>query len=127
MAPESIHLCNYPIVNDKAIDTELEDNMMKVLKFVVLGRACRNSVNIKNRQPVGKMYVKSDKKLEDFYLDIVKEELNVKEIEFTDDVRKYTTYSFKPNLKTVGPKYGKMLNSIRTKLSELNGNEAMMS
>lgn len=122
-AIESIHLCDYPKCNNKFIDKELEDNMQKVLKFVVLGRACRNTANIKNRQPIGKMYVKAESELSKFYLDIVKEELNVKNIEFTEDVRAYTSYTFKPNLKTVGPKYGKLLNTIRNTLQSLNGNE----
>lgn len=123
-APESIHLCNYPQADENMIDIELENNMQQVLKFVALGRACRNSANIKNRQPIGKMYVKADREIPEYYLEIVKEELNVKEIIFTDDVRGYTSYTFKPNLKTVGPKYGKLLNDIRSKLAELNGNDA---
>ncbi len=124
-APESIHLCDYPAVDEKLIDKELEDNMDEVLKIVVMGRAARNTANIKNRQPIGRMFVKAPHELSEFYQEIIEEELNVKKVEFTDDVREFTSYSFKPQLKTVGPKYGKQLNNIRTALSEINGNEAM--
>ncbi len=124
-APESIHLCDYPAVEEGYIDPELEANMDEVLDIVVLGRACRNSANIKNRQPIGKMYVKAGKELPKFYQEIVADELNVKEVEFTDDVRDFTSYSFKPQLKTVGPKYGKMLGGIKAALAEVDGNAAM--
>lgn len=124
-APESIHLSSYPSHNENYIDKELEDNMEEVLEIVVLGRACRNTANIKNRQPIGKMYVKADDKLSDFFMDIIADELNVKEIIFTDDVRKFTSYSFKPQLKTLGPKFGKQIGAVRQLLSEINGNEAM--
>ncbi|MDY5577038.1 MAG: isoleucine--tRNA ligase [Lachnospiraceae bacterium] len=124
-APESIHLCDFPVVKEEWIDKELEDNMEKVLDIVVMGRACRNESNIKNRQPIGKMYVKADYELSDFYKDIIADELNVKTCEFTDDVRNFTTYIFKPQLKTVGPKYGKQLGAIKNYLSELDGNAAM--
>ena len=125
-APESIHLCDYPVANEAHIDKDLETKMEEVLDIVVLGRACRNTANIKNRQPIGKMYVKSENgALESFYTDIIADELNVKEVEFTDDVRAFTSYSFKPQLKTVGPKFGKHLNAIRTALSALDGNKAM--
>ncbi len=124
-APESIHLCEFPEYNEAHIDTELEDNMEKVLDIVVMGRACRNASNIKNRQPMGKMYVKSEWKLSEFFIEIIEDELNVKNVEFTEDVSKLTSYSFKPQLKTVGPKYGKQLGGIRNYLSQLNGNEAM--
>lgn len=124
-ALESIHLCDFPESDENWIDEELEANMKKVLDIVVLGRACRNESNIKNRQPVGKMYVKADYDLPDFYKDIITDELNVKEIEFTEDVRSFTTYIFKPQLKTVGPKYGKQLGAIKNYLSALDGNEAM--
>ncbi len=124
-APESIHLCDFPNVNKEWIDTELEANMEEVLTIVNMGRACRNESNIKNRQPIRKMYVKSDKELSDFYKEIITDELNVKEIEFTDDVRSFTTYLFKPQLKTVGPKYGKQLGTIKSHLAELDGNAAM--
>ena len=122
-APESIHLCDFPAVNEAWIDKELEANMEQVLKLVVMGRACRNTANIKNRQPIGQMYVKADFEL--FNWDIVKDELNVKVITFTQEVRDFTSYSFKPQLKTVGPKYGKMLNGIRTALGSIDGNAAM--
>ncbi len=124
-APESVHLCDFPAVNEAMIDAELEQNMEEVLKLVVMGRACRNTANIKNRQPIGKMFVKAAKALPVFYQEIVAEELNVKEIVFTDDVRDFTSYSFKPQLKTVGPKYGKLLGGIRAALLEVDGNTAM--
>ena len=124
-APESIHLCDYPAADDSFIDRELEDNMDEVLKVVVMGRAARNTANIKNRQPIGRMFVKAPHELPVFYQEIIEDELNVKEVVFTDDVREFTSYSFKPQLKTVGPKYGKQLNNIRKALSEINGNEAM--
>ena len=125
-APESIHLCDYPIADEKLIDKELEAHMDEVLKIVVLGRAARNASAIKNRQPIGKMYVKADGvSLDSFFTDIIAEELNVKEVAFTDDVDSFTSYTLKPQLKTVGPKYGKFLGQIRTMLPELNGNEAI--
>jgi len=124
-APESIHLCDFPKAEESWIDKELEANMKKVLDIVVLGRACRNESNIKNRQPIGKMYVKAEYHLSDFYKEIIIDELNVKNIEFTEDVRSFTTYIFKPQLKTVGPKYGKHLGAIKNYLSALDGNEAM--
>ncbi len=124
-APESIHLCDFPVANEEWIDLELEDCMEKVLKAVGMGRACRNGANIKNRQPIGTMYIKANWELSDFYKEIIEAELNVKNVVFTDDVRNFTSYSFKPQLKTVGPKFGKQLNEIRTALTNLNGNEAM--
>lgn len=124
-APESIHLCDFPVVDEEHIDKELEKNMDEVLKIVVMGRACRNEANIKNRQPIGKMYVKAEDELESFYKEIVEEELNVKEVEFKDDVSAYTTYIFKPQLRTVGPKYGKFLKQIQAALASLDGNKAM--
>ena len=124
-APESIHLCDYPVVDEKLIDKKLEADMDEVLKVVVLGRACRNEANIKNRQPIGKMFVKAPEKLDEFYVDIIADELNVKEVEFTDDVSHYTTYKFKPQLRTVGPKYGKFLGQIKAVLAELDGHKAM--
>jgi isoleucyl-tRNA synthetase len=124
-APKSIHLCDYPTFQEAWIDTELEADMEEVLEVVVLGRACRNAANIKNRQPIGKMYVKADKAVSDFYTAIIAEELNVKEVVFTDDVCNFTSYSFKPQLKTLGPKFGKQIGAIRTLLAELNGNVAM--
>ncbi|MCR5375105.1 MAG: isoleucine--tRNA ligase, partial [Lachnospiraceae bacterium] len=124
-APESVHLCDFPVANEAWIDAELEANMDEVLKVVVMGRAARNAANIKNRQPIGKMYVKAEHKLDKFFVDIIAEELNVKEVIFADDVSEYTDYTFKPQLKTVGPKYGKLLGRIQAELKELNGNEAM--
>ena len=124
-APESIHFCDFPEVNEEWIDTKLEEDMDHVLQIVVQGRACRNTANIKNRQPIGKMYVKAAFELSDFYKDIIADELNVKEVVFTDDVSAFTSYSFKPQLRTVGPKYGKKLNAIRQYLGSADGNAAM--
>ena len=124
-AIESIHLCDFPEVKEEWIDKELEDDMEELLKIVVLGRAARNTANIKNRQPIGTMYVKTDKEMGEFYTDIIADELNVKEVKFASDVESFISYSFKPQLRTVGPKYGKLLNGIRKALSEINGTEAM--
>ena len=124
-APESIHLCDFPTVNEDYIDTKLEDSMEEVLKIVVMGRAARNAANIKNRQPIGNMYVKAANVLDDFYVDIVEDELNVKKVTFTDDVSDFASYSFKPQLRTVGPKYGKQLGGIQKMLASLDGSKAM--
>ena len=124
-APESIHLCDFPVVNKDHIDKKLEEDMEDVLDAVVMGRACRNTANIKNRQPIGTMFVKADKQLSDFYQEIIEDELNVKKVVFTDDVRDFTAYTFKPQLRTVGPKYGKQLGGIKKHLDELDGNAAM--
>ncbi len=124
-APESIHLCDYPAAEEDKIDKQLEEDMDEVLKIVVMGRAARNTANIKNRQPIGRMFVKAPHSLPVFYQEIIEEELNVKKVVFTDDVRDFTSYSFKPQLKTVGPKYGKQLGNIKNALSAINGNEAM--
>lgn len=124
-APESVHLCEFPAVDELHIDGQLEADMDEVLKIVVLGRAARNTANIKNRQPIGKMYVKADHELSEFYIEIIEDELNVKSVEFVEDVRNFTSYSFKPQLKTVGPKYGKQLGNIRKALAEIDGNGAM--
>ncbi|MGN8886255.1 isoleucine--tRNA ligase [Blautia sp. HCP28S3_G10] len=124
-AVESIHLCDFPKVKEAWINKELEDDMEELLKIVVLGRAARNTANIKNRQPIGTMYVKAEKEMGQFYTDIIADELNVKEVEFAKDVESFISYSFKPQLRTVGPKYGKLLNGIRKALSEINGTEAM--
>ena len=124
-APESIHLCDFPEVNESWIDSELERYMDEVLKIVVMGRACRNTANIKNRQPIGKMFVKGVEELPKYYREIITEELNVKEMTQTEDVRAFTTYTFKPQLKTVGPKYGKLLGGIKKELESLDGNQAM--
>jgi isoleucyl-tRNA synthetase len=124
-APESIHLCDFPVVEASYIDKELEDNMENVLDAVVMGRACRNEAAIKNRQPISRMYIKADFELDSFYTDIIKDELNVKEVVFADDVRDFTSYTFKPQLRTVGPKYGKQLGGIQKKLASLDGNAAM--
>ncbi len=124
-APESIHLCDFPAVEEALIDKELERNMDEVLKIVVMGRACRNTANIKNRQPVAQMFVKAPEPLTGYYKDIVAEELNVKQLEFKEDVSAYTSYQFKPQLRTVGPKYGRYLKQIQETLAALDGNEAM--
>ncbi len=124
-APISVHLCDFPEVKTEWIDSKLEETMEDVMKAVVIGRACRNATNIKNRQPIGQMFIKADWKLDDFYTAIIADELNVKKVEYKDDVRDFTSYNFKPQMKTLGPKYGKFLNDIRTKLTELDGNEAM--
>ena len=124
-APESIHLCDFPAVNEAWIDKELEKNMDEVLKIVVMGRACRNSANIKNRQPIGNMFVKAPSALPEFFVEIIEDELNVKKVTFTDDVSAYTSYTFKPQLRTVGPKYGKFLGQIQKALAALDGNAAM--
>ncbi len=124
-APESIHLCDFPTVDEAMIDKKLEESMDEVLKVVVMGRASRESASIKNRQPISKMYVKAGVKLDAFYTDIIKDELNVKEVIYTDDVREFTSYTFKPQLRTVGPKYGKQLGGIQKHLASLDGNAAM--
>ena len=124
-APESIHLCDFPEANQEWEDKELEEDMDEVLDIVVLGRAARNTANIKNRQPIGTMYVKAPHDLPVFYTEIIAEELNVKEVKFAEDVESFLSYSFKPQLKTVGPKYGKLLNGIRSYLSEVDGRKAM--
>ena len=126
-AKESIHLCDFPAVDEKLIDKELEDNMEAVLKIVTIGRAVRNGANIKNRQPIGRMIVKTAVKPDEFYTAIIREELNVKGVEYLDDVSEYTSYTFKPQLKTVGPKYGKQLGAIQKYLAGVDGNEAMAS
>ena len=124
-APESIHLTDFPKVNEEFIDKDLEVSMDEVLDIVVLGRAARNSANIKNRQPIGNMYVKAENVLSPFYVEIIEDELNVKAVEFKDDVEEFVSYSFKPQLKTVGPKYGKLLGKIKEALSNLDGHKAM--
>lgn len=124
-APESIHLTDFPKVNEEFIDKDLEVSMDEVLDIVVLGRAARNSANIKNRQPIGNMYVKAENVLSPFYVEIIEDELNVKAVEFKDDVEDFVSYSFKPQLKTVGPKYGKLLGKIKESLSNLDGHKAM--
>ncbi len=122
---ESVHLCDFPSVNEKFIDKELEKNMGMVLNLVVLGRAGRNSANIKNRQPIGKMYVKASFKFPNMFKGLVLDELNVKELIFTEDAKHFTTYKFKPQLRTLGPKYGKLVPQIANALNQLDGNEAM--
>ena len=124
-ALESIHLCDYPVADAEFVDKKLEEDMEEVLEIVVLGRACRNASNIKNRQPIGQMYVKAEHSVGSFYQDIIEEELNVKKVAFTEDIRDFTSYTFKPQLKTVGPKYGKQLGGIKNYLSSLDGNKAM--
>ena len=124
-APESVHLCDFPTADAKMVDKELEKNMDAVLKIVVMGRACRNGANIKNRQPIASMFVKAPFELPEFFQEIIEEELNVKKVTFTEDVSSFTDYAFKPQLRTVGPKYGKYLGKIQQALKELDGNRAM--
>ena len=124
-APESVHLCDFPEADESMIDTALEAEMEEVLNAVVLGRACRNSANVKNRQPLNKMYIKADKKLSDFYIGIIADELNVKSVEFADDVSAYTDYLFKPQLRTLGKRFGKQINVLRETLANLDGSAAM--
>ncbi len=124
-APKSIHLCDFPTFDEKVMDAELEADMDEVLKIVVSGRAARNAANIKNRQPIGNMYVKAPKELSQFFVEIIEDELNVKSVTFKDDVSEFASYSFKPQLKTVGPKYGKQLGGIKEYLSGVDGSEAM--
>ena len=124
-AIESIHLCEFPAVNEAWIDKKLEADMKELLEIVVLGRACRNTANIKNRQPIGTMFVKAEQKMDKFYTDIIADELNVKDVKFADDVESFISYSFKPQLRTVGPKYGKLLGGIRQALTDIDGSKAM--
>ena len=124
-APESIHLCDFPVSKKEWIDKKLEENMEEALDIVVMGRAARNAANIKNRQPIGVMYVKAAHTLSDYFKDIIEEELNVKDVVFKDDVSDLTSYSFKPQLRTVGPKYGKQLGGIKKYLEEVDGTKAM--
>ena len=124
-APISIHLCDFPSYDEKLIDKELEASMDEVLKIVVFGRAARNTANIKSRQPIGNMYIKAAKTLDTFFVEIIEDELNIKNVEFKDDVSEFSSYTFKPQLKTVGPKYGKQLGGIRQYLAEVDGNAAM--
>ena len=123
-APESIHLCDYPVADESLIDKDLESYMDEVLNVVALGRAARNTSNIKNRQPLGKMFVGVPRILPEEYLEIIEEELNIKSVEFVDDSSSYVSYSFKPQLKTLGPKYGKLIGAIRNALQALDGSKA---
>lgn len=124
-APISVHLTDFPTADEGRIDPKLEENMDEVIGIVTLGRACRNAAAIKNRQPIAKMYIKAEKTPDASFLPVIAEELNVKSVEVTDSVRAFTTYTFKPQLRTVGPKYGKHLGAIRAYLAALDGNAAM--
>ncbi|MGN0151911.1 MAG: isoleucine--tRNA ligase [Wujia sp.] len=124
-APISIHLCDFPVVDEKMIDKELEASMDEVLKVVVFGRAARNTANIKSRQPIAGMYIKAAKTLDDYFVEIIEDELNIKKVEFKDDLSQFTAYSFKPQLRTVGPKYGKQLGGIKAYLASVDGTAAM--
>ena len=124
-APESIHLCDYPVCDENMIDEKLEADMEEVLEIVVLGRSARNGASLKNRQPLSVMYVAADHPLDSYYIDIIRDELNLKDVQFSNDVSAYIDYKFKPQLKTLGPKYGKQLGEIRTQLSQLDGHKAM--
>ena len=123
-APESVHLCDYPVPDEQKIDSDLEKNMELVLEIVVLGRSARNAANIKNRQPIGNMFVKAESKLPDFFKEIVEDELNVKQVTFKDDMEEYLSYSFKPQFRTLGPKVGKAIGEIKAALGALNGSAA---
>ena len=123
-APISVHLCDFPVCDEKAIDPELEKNMELVLEIVVLGRAARNTANIKNRQPIGNMYVKADRQLSEFFKEIVESELNVKQVTFKEDMEAYLTYSFKPQFKILGPKVGKRIGEVKAALGKVNGHAA---
>ena len=124
-APESIHLCDFPAADESVIDKKLEEDMESVLETVVLGRAARNTAGIKNRQPIGRMYVKAQEELSDFYQEIIEDELNVKEVVYSQDVRDFTSYTFKPQLKTLGRRFGRQINALKEVLAGLNGNKAM--
>lgn len=123
-APISVHLCDFPVANEAFIDTELEAEMELVLEIVVLGRAARNASNIKNRQPIGNMYVKADCQLDDFFKEIVASELNLKAVSFKDDMEEYLSYSFKPQFKVLGPKVGKQIGEVKAALAGINGHAA---
>lgn len=123
-APISVHLCDFPVANEALIDTELEAEMELVLEIVVLGRAARNASNIKNRQPIGNMYVKADRQLDDFFKEIVASELNLKAVSFKDDMEEYLSYSFKPQFKVLGPKVGKQIGEVKAALAGINGHAA---
>ena len=126
-APESIHLCDFPVAGENMMNTDLEASMDEVLKVVVYGRAARNTANIKSRQPIGEMFIKADKQLDEYFVDIIRDELNIKQVEFKDDLSAFTSYSFKPQLRTVGPKYGKQLGGIKEYLASVDGNQAMQA
>ena len=126
-APESIHLCDFPVADENMMNADLEASMDEVLKVVVYGRAARNTANIKSRQPIGEMFIKADKQLDDYFVDIIRDELNIKQVEFKDDLSTFTSYSFKPQLRTVGPKYGKQLGGIKEYLASVDGNQAMQA
>ncbi len=123
-APISVHLCDFPVANEAFIDTELEAEMELVLEIVVLGRAARNASNIKNRQPIGNMYVKADRQLDDFFKEIVASELNLKAVSCKDDMEEYLSYSFKPQFKVLGPKVGKQIGEVKAALAGINGHAA---
>ena len=123
-APISVHLCDFPVANEAFIDTELEAEMELVLEIVVLGRAARNASNIKNRQPIGNMYVKADRQLDDFFKEIVASELNLKAVSFKEDMEEYLSYSFKPQFKVLGPKVGKQIGEVKAALAGINGHAA---
>ncbi len=124
-APESVHLCDFPVSDASFVDAALEADMDAARKIVVMGRAARNAANIKNRQPIARMYVKADRELPAYFVEIIREELNTKAALFTDEADAFVSYRFKPQLKTVGPKYGKLLGGIRQALSDIDGRAAM--
>ncbi len=124
-APESVHLCDFPVADESRIDHELESNMDELRRLVTIGHAAREEARIKNRQPVAELYYNADKELPDFFADILAGELNVKKVTFATDTGAFMGYSFKPLLKTLGPKYGKQIGAIRKYLEEMDGSEAM--
>ena len=123
-SPESVHLCDFPTADENLIDIELEKNMDEVLKIVVLGRSARNSANIKNRQPVAKMFVKAPQILPKFFVEIIEDELNVKSVEFRDNMEEFVKYNLKPNFRVLGKKVGKKIGAVKNLLTTLNGANA---
>ncbi len=119
-APESVHLCTFPEVNESLIDKELERNMDEVVQIVVLGRAARNGSNMKNRQPLNTMFVQCEKEVDGDFIEIIRDELNVKSVDFIEDASQLVSYIFKPQLRTVGPKFGKQLGEIKEALNNLD-------
>lgn len=124
-APESVHLCDFPVVREDFKFPEIEQDMDAIRKIVMLGRACRNEANIKNRQPLAKLFVQSANPVNEAYKDIILEELNIKDVEFTEDASGFITYNFKPQMRTMGPKYGKLMRPIFDEVAKLDGAEVM--
>ena len=123
-APESVHLCDFPVSDPAAVDPEMEAQMKALLQVIQLGRACRNAANLKVRQPVQTLYVRGAS-FEQAYQELCEDELNVREVIFTEDARAFTTYKLKPQMRTLGPKYGKLLGRIGQHLAEMDGNDVV--